>query len=141
MSTDLILANGRFFDGCGSPSAPRHVRIRDGRIAEISAAPLDATGAQSIDCTGQWVMPGFLDMHTHYDAEVLAAPGLCESVRHGVTTILMGSCSLSTVLCGPEDCGASAPGRRPVSTSPRWRTALSDPTSRSSSATPMCGLT
>jgi N-acyl-D-glutamate deacylase len=50
-------------------------------------------------------MPDFLDTHTHYDAELLAAPGLEESVRHGVTTVTVGSCSLSTVYCNAEDCG------------------------------------
>ena len=48
--------------------------------------------------------PGFIDNHTHYDAELLGAPGLVESVRHGVTTVLVGSCSLSTIYCDPIDC-------------------------------------
>jgi len=105
MSDRIVLANGRFFDGSGGPSGIRHVRLCGGRVEAISDTPLDATGSEVVDCSGQWVMPGFLDIHTHYDAEVLAAPGLRESVRHGVTTILMGSCSLSTVFCDPEDCG------------------------------------
>jgi N-acyl-D-aspartate/D-glutamate deacylase len=105
MSMDLILAHGRFFDGGGGGSATRHLRIREGRVIEISETPLEDEAAEHLDCTGKWVMPGFLDIHTHYDAELLAAPGLCESVRHGVTTVMLGSCSLSTILCGPEDCG------------------------------------
>lgn len=101
----LIIKNGLFFDGTGAEGVPRHLRIVDGRVAEISAEPLDEAGAaQVIDAAGQWVMPGFLDTHTHYDAEVLAAPGLHESVRHGVTTVCMGSCSLSTILSTPDDC-------------------------------------
>ncbi len=48
-------------------------------------------------------MPGFVDTHTHYDAEVLVGPGLSESVRHGVTTVLMGNCSISTVFVPPVD--------------------------------------
>lgn len=49
------------------------------------------------------MVPGFIDVHTHYDAEVLLDPGLRESVRHGVTTVLLGNCSLSTVYAGAED--------------------------------------
>ncbi len=105
MSEHLVIANGRFFDGTGGPSAVRQVRIHDGVVAEISAAPLDPCGARVIDATGLWVTPGFVDVHTHYDAEILAAPGLTESVRHGVTTVLLGSCSLTTVLVEPEDAG------------------------------------
>ena len=105
MSQHLVIENGRFFDGNGGASSIRHLRIRDGIITEISDDPLPADGARVIDATDQWITPGFVDIHTHYDAEVLAAPGLHESVRHGVTTVLMGSCSLSTVLVGPEDAG------------------------------------
>src|SRR2546430_11756968 len=48
-------------------------------------------------------MPGFIDLHTHYDAEIEVAPALAESVRHGVTTVVLGSCSLSLALGTPED--------------------------------------
>ncbi len=94
---DVIIENGLWFDGLGSPGAVRNLGIRGGRVAAISEAPLSTQGAKVIDARGLWVMPGFIDMHTHYDAEVLVAPGLGESVRHGVTTVFLGSCSLSTV--------------------------------------------
>lgn len=101
----LIIKNGLFFDGDGGEPAVRHVMIADGRIVEISAVPIDEAGVERvIDAEGQWVMPGFLDTHTHYDAEILTGPGLHESVRHGVTTVCMGSCSLSTILSSPRDC-------------------------------------
>jgi N-acyl-D-aspartate/D-glutamate deacylase len=102
---DVIIENGRWFDGLGSPSGIRHLGIRGGRVATISETPIrDQGAAEIIDATDRWVMPGFVDIHTHYDAEVLVSPGLDESVRHGVTTIFMGSCSLSTVHAEPLDC-------------------------------------
>ena len=101
---DLVIRNGRWFDGTGAPGAIRDLGIRDGVVVEVSteALPLDGV-PEVVDADGCWVLPGFVDIHTHYDAEVLVNPGLGESVRHGVTTIVMGSCSLSTVLSGPED--------------------------------------
>ena len=59
---------------------------------------------RTIDARGKWVMPGLLDVHTHYDAEVLLSPGLGESVRHGTTSIVLGNCSLSTVYSDADDC-------------------------------------
>lgn len=101
---DLVLDGGTFFDGTGADGAPRSLGIRDGRIVAISKTPLGAQRArQHVDATGKWVMPGFVDIHTHYDAEVEAAPGLTESLRHGVTTVVMGSCSLGAALSTPLD--------------------------------------
>ncbi|MGW4248992.1 N-acyl-D-amino-acid deacylase family protein [Nocardia sp. NPDC004722] len=106
MLYDTIIKNGRWFDGTGAPSAVRNLGIRDGRVATVSAAPLDETGcARVIDATGRWVMPGMIDIHTHYDVEVLLDPSLSESLRHGVTTLLLGSCSLSTVHVEGSDAG------------------------------------
>ncbi len=106
MNFDTIIRNGRWFDGSGAPSAIRTIGIRDGRIAEISPHPLDETGCeQVIDAAGKWVLPGMIDVHTHYDVEVLDGPALSESLRHGVTTVLLGSCSLSTIHVDGEDAG------------------------------------
>ncbi|HJT95788.1 MAG TPA: amidohydrolase family protein, partial [Mycobacterium sp.] len=58
-----------------------------------------------IDAVGKWVLPGMIDIHTHYDVEVLGGPSLSESLRHGVTTVMLGSCSLSTVHVGGVDAG------------------------------------
>jgi N-acyl-D-glutamate deacylase len=102
---DVVLENGLFFDGTGAPGALRHVGIRDGRVATVAEAPLDKAGCpRVIDARGHWVVPGFLDIHTHYDAELLAAPSLSESIRHGVTTVTVGSCSISAILSDAEDC-------------------------------------
>jgi N-acyl-D-aspartate/D-glutamate deacylase len=71
----------------------------------VSETPLSDAGCPHvIDARGKWVMPGFVDVHTHYDAELVAAPALSESIRHGVTTVTVGSCSISAVLSEPEDC-------------------------------------
>lgn len=101
---EVIIENGRFFDGLGQPGVLRHLRICEGKLAAISERPISAPpDARVIDATGCWVMPGFIDIHTHYDAEVEALPSLPESLRHGVTTVLMGSCSLSTAVGDPTD--------------------------------------
>lgn len=106
MSYDTIIRNGRWFDGTGAPSAVRTIGIRDGHVAAISPEPLDETDCpQVIDAAGKWVLPGMLDIHTHYDVEVLDGPALSESLRHGVTTVMLGSCSLSTVHVGGTDAG------------------------------------
>jgi N-acyl-D-aspartate/D-glutamate deacylase len=106
VSFDVIIRNGRWFDGTGAPSAVRNIGIRDGVVAAITPHPLDEAGCpQVIDASGKWVLPGMFDIHTHYDVEVLVSPALSESLRHGVTTIMLGSCSLSTVHVGGVDAG------------------------------------
>ncbi|BBZ22657.1 amidohydrolase family protein [Mycolicibacter hiberniae] len=106
MSFDIVIRGGRWFDGTGAPSAIRNIGLRDGHVAAISAEPLDEAGCdQVIDAAGKWVLPGLLDIHTHYDVELLLSPSLSESVRHGVTTVLVGSCSLSTIHVDGPDAG------------------------------------
>jgi len=106
MSFDTVIRNGRWFDGTGAPSAIRNIGISAGHVAAISAQPLDDAGCpQVIEAEGKWVLPGMVDIHTHYDVEVLGAPSLSESLRHGVTTVMVGSCSLSTVHVDGQDAG------------------------------------
>ena len=101
---DIAINSGLLFDGTGRPGRLQSLGISGGRVAEIREKPIPAEeAAERIDAEGKWVMPGFLDIHTHYDAEVEAAPGLAESLRHGVTTVTFGSCSLGTVLSRPVD--------------------------------------
>jgi N-acyl-D-aspartate/D-glutamate deacylase len=103
---DTIVRDGRWFDGTGAPSAVRNIGIRDGHVVAITPDDLDdADCRQVIDATGKWVLPGMLDIHTHYDIEVLNGPSLSESLRHGVTTVMLGSCSLSTVHVNGVDAG------------------------------------
>jgi N-acyl-D-aspartate/D-glutamate deacylase len=106
MAYDTIIRNGRWFDGTGAPSAIRNIGISAGQVTAVSAEELDDNNcANVIDATGHWVVPGFLDIHTHYDIEVLEGPGLAESVRHGVTTVATGSCSISTIHVDAEEAG------------------------------------
>ncbi|MFO0600253.1 MAG: amidohydrolase family protein [Myxococcaceae bacterium] len=98
---DLVIENGLVFDGTGAPPQRVNVGVRDGRIAALTADPLPAK--KKVDAAGKWVTPGFIDLHTHYDAEVELSPGLTESLKHGVTTVTVGSCSLSLALGTPED--------------------------------------
>lgn len=99
-----LIKNGLVFDGTPNPSKVANILIEQGKIVEISEQDIQAENCTIIDATGQWVMPGFIDNHTHYDGEVLVAPGLGESVRHGVTTVMLGGCSLSFVCSNVEDC-------------------------------------
>jgi N-acyl-D-aspartate/D-glutamate deacylase len=101
-SCDTVIRGGQVFDGAGSPGVTADVAIQDGKVQAVGPR-LPQTGRREVDAAGCWVMPGMLDIHTHYDAEVEAMPGLEESVRHGVTTIVMGNCSLSTALGSKKD--------------------------------------
>ncbi|MEH6365052.1 MAG: N-acyl-D-glutamate amidohydrolase, partial [Pseudomonas marincola] len=105
MPYQIIIKNAAYFDGSAQGGEIRHVGVNDGRIDAVSLSPLDETGCpEVIDASGKWLTPGFIEIHSHYDAEVIAAPALKESVRHGVTTVTVGSCSISMVLADAEDC-------------------------------------
>lgn len=99
-----LIQNVQFFDGTKNPSFKANILIEDGVIKKISKQAIKTTDAVIINGDGKWLMPGFIDTHTHYDAEVLLSPGLKESVRHGITTAIFGSCSISMVYSDPEDC-------------------------------------
>ncbi|MEM1413444.1 MAG: amidohydrolase family protein [Myxococcota bacterium] len=99
-----IIRNGLFFDGRGGAPAMRHLRLEDGRVAAISEASLEpGPGDAVVEAEGRWVTPGFIDIHTHYDGEIELNPALDESLRHGVTTVFMGSCSLSAAVGDATD--------------------------------------
>jgi len=104
MSYDILIKNGTFFDGMNSAGQIADIAIVNKKVIKIAKDISPTTSAKVIDATGKWVLPGFLEIHSHYDAEIIVAPGLKESVRHGVTTIAIGSCSISMVNAEPEDC-------------------------------------
>jgi N-acyl-D-aspartate/D-glutamate deacylase len=99
---ELVIRGGTVFDGTGAAPITADVGVRDGKVAAI--APGLPEGVRTVDAHGQWVLPGLIDVHTHYDAEVLLSPGLGESVRHGTTSVILGNCSLSTVYSDADDC-------------------------------------
>lgn len=98
---DLLIRGGDLHDGSGAPPRRADVAIRGGRVLAIGPDLPHAAG-RVLDARGAWVTPGLLDIHTHYDAEVEVMPGLTESLRHGVTTVVMGNCSLSAAV-GTEE--------------------------------------
>ncbi|WP_078322461.1 N-acyl-D-amino-acid deacylase family protein [Mycobacteroides chelonae] len=102
---DLLIKNGIWFDGSAAAARTADLAIVDGEVVKVSSVPMESASAREvIDATGKWVMPGFVDVHTHYDVEMLVLPELSESVRHGVTTAIIGNCSLTTILASNEDC-------------------------------------
>ncbi len=99
---DVVIRGGTIFDGTGQPGVQGDLAIAGRRVKSLGPK-LELRGKREIDARGCWVMPGMLDLHTHYDAEIEVMPGLEESVRHGVTTVVMGNCSLSTALGSEKD--------------------------------------
>jgi N-acyl-D-aspartate/D-glutamate deacylase len=99
---DLLLKGGLVFDGTGAPPVCADIGIVAGRIVHL-APGIEEAARTTRDVGGLWIVPGFIDIHTHYDVEVEIAPGLAESVRHGVTSVVMGNCSLSLTVGKPQD--------------------------------------
>src|SRR5437868_13407735 len=86
MAYDLIIRGGRVVDGSGLPSYVADIGVKDGKIAEVGR--LKDGAARTIDAAGLAVSPGFIDHHTHLDAQMLWDPyGTCEP-QHGVTTVV-----------------------------------------------------
>ncbi|HNF49406.1 MAG TPA: amidohydrolase family protein, partial [Chitinophagales bacterium] len=93
-----IIRNGIYFDGLGNKGIKKDIIIKGNTIADVLDKAPFIEHAKEIDATDHWITPGFIDLHTHYDAEVEVMPSLDESVRHGVTTVVFGNCSLSAAL-------------------------------------------
>ncbi len=90
MEYDLKITGGSIIDGTGQPAFAGEVGIRDGKIAALGRA--DGAAARTIDAGGRVVAPGFVDIHTHYDAQVMWDRMMTISPWHGVTTVVMGNC-------------------------------------------------
>ena len=98
---DLLIKNARLFDGSGAAPSTGDLAVRDGRIAGIGVDIGPA--ANTIDATGLALMPGIIDNHTHYDAQITWDSGIAPSPALGVTTAIIGNCGFTIAPCRPAD--------------------------------------
>ena len=101
MAYDMIIKNGKVIDGSGLPGFHGDVAVNGGRIVEIGK--VSGEGRQVLNADGLVVAPGIIDNHTHYDAQVTWDPLCTYSCYHGITTVVMGNCSLAMAPAHRED--------------------------------------
>ncbi len=100
MSWDLVIKNGTIVDGTGAPRFHGDIAVKDGLIAEVGE--VSGSAARTIDASDLVVAPGFVDPHTHYDAQICWDDLTTPSCWHGVTTVMLGNCGVGIAPCRPE---------------------------------------
>ncbi|HJR02398.1 MAG TPA: amidohydrolase family protein [Methylomirabilota bacterium] len=98
---DLVIRGGLVVDGSGAPGRRADVAVRDGALSEVGA--VIGRGAREVSAAGLVVAPGFIDPHTHYDAQITWDSLASCSSWHGVTTVVMGNCGFTLAPCRAED--------------------------------------
>ncbi|MDC0501315.1 amidohydrolase family protein, partial [Burkholderiales bacterium] len=98
---DIRFDNVTIINGSGEPGFLGSLGVLDGRIAEVGT--FEASAKETIDCSGLSIMPGIVDNHTHYDAQVTWDPYCNPSPALGVTTLVMGNCGFTIAPCRPND--------------------------------------
>jgi N-acyl-D-amino-acid deacylase len=101
MALDLLIKNGLLIDGTGAPARRADVGILNGKISSVQEKIQDKAH-RTIDADGLAVAPGFIDPHTHYDAQICWDGALTPSSWHGVTSVIMGNCGVGIAPCRPE---------------------------------------
>src|ERR1700726_3526983 len=96
---DVLIRNSTVYDGSGGKSFPADVGVRGGAIVDVGHT--DEPARQKVDAGGLALMPGIVDVHTHYDAQVTWDPTLSPSVSLGVSTAVMGNCGFGIVPSPP----------------------------------------
>ena len=100
MAYDLVIKNGFVVDGTGVPGQHVDIAVNDGRITEVGK--VTGTAKKTLDASDLVVAPGFVDPHTHYDAQICWDDITSPSCWHGVTTVVMGNCGVGLAPCRPE---------------------------------------